>query len=71
MLELRKWVRNREGGAGLAVHVGKLAPVRREYLATWPEGKWKVGLEFQRIIVRTHSRRGSEFLEEAEETAHS
>lgn len=53
------------------MHVGKLAPVRREYLATWPEGKWKVGLEFQRIIVRTHPRRGSEFLEEAEETAHS
>lgn len=69
MLELKKWVRNGEGGVGQAVSVGKLALVEQEYLATWRE--WKLGLELQRIIARTHPRGGSEFLEEAEETAHS
>lgn len=71
LLELKKWVRNREGGVGQAVHVVKLAPVKWEYLATWPEGEGKLGLELQRIIARTHPRGEREFLEEAEETAHS
>lgn len=69
MLEQKKWARNGKGGVDQAVSVGKLAPVKQEYLATWQE--WKLGLELQGIIARTHPRGGSEFLEEAEETAHS
>lgn len=66
MLGLKKWVRKR---VGQAVHVGKPAPGKREYLATWPERERKLVL--QRIVARTHPRGESEFLEEAEETAHS
>lgn len=55
--------------------VGKPVPSKREYLpghlATWPERERKLGLELQRIVARTHPRGESEFLEEAEETAHS
>lgn len=62
---------SREGGEGPAVHVGNLVPVKWEHLATWLEGERKLGLELQRIITRTHPSGGSEFLEEAEETAPS
>lgn len=51
--------------------VDKPALGKREYLATWPERERKLGLELQRIVERTHPRGESEFLEEAEETAHS
>lgn len=62
MLGLKKWVRNGDGGMGQTVRVGKLAPGKQEYLAIWPEGEWKPGLELQRIVARTHPRGEREFL---------
>lgn len=53
------------------MRVGKPAPGEPEYLATWPERERKLGVELQRIVARTHLRGESEFVEEAEETAHS
>lgn len=44
MPELRKWVRNEEGGVGRAAGVGKLGPAKQEDLASGERMETGVGV---------------------------